>query len=84
MAPVDTSEAVIIWQAEEWVLDANAAMAQSANPCGVELHKTPVGPRQPDASQAQEGDRAHGGGGPENHQLVPHAPAWAAVVRDGT
>ena len=51
VAPVDTSsEAAIIRQVEEWVLDANTATTQSANPCDVELHKTSVAHANPTQS----------------------------------
>ena len=48
VAPVNAnSEAVVIWQVEEWVLDANAATKQSVDPGDVALHKTPVAHANP-------------------------------------
>ena len=43
VAPVDTSgEAAVIWQVEEWVLDANTATKQTVNPGDTNMHKTSV------------------------------------------
>ena len=63
-----SGEAAVIWQVEEWVLDANEATQQTVNPGDTNMHKTSVAHANPTP------DRAHGGGGSENHQLVPHEP----------
>ena len=48
VAPVDTSgEAAIIWQVEEWVLDANTVTNQTANPGDTNIHKTSVAHANP-------------------------------------
>ena len=87
MAPVDTnSEAVIIWQVEEWVLDANAATTQSVNPCDVELHKTSVAHANPTPVKLKKAiERTEEAGLKITNWFRTHRPGlpWFATAPEG-
>ena len=86
-APADTSsEAAIIWQVEEWVLDANTATTQSVNPCDVELHKTSVAHANPTPVKLKKAiERTEGAGLKITNWCRTHRPGlpWFATAPEG-
>ena len=61
----DSGDAAVIWQVEEWVLDANEVTKQAVNPSDTIMHRTSVAHANPTPVKLKKAIVRTGGAGPK-------------------